>query len=152
MSQQDAADTSPDLGGKMSSRPSTWLFDVGLIGGRHELESFLSLDLFSLRVYVQKHFSGPLTGGGQSPPPPWTRRCWHVPHFDPTSTGQAACRVLASLSPLLSRLYQTAHDPCTATIAIAIVLMSCIGCAAVPWLMCNFAVLISAYWKAVLYE
>jgi len=62
-----------------------------------------------------------LLRGGAIASPPWTRRCWHVPHFDPTSTGHAACRVLASLSPLLSRLYQTAHDPCTATIAIAIV-------------------------------
>jgi len=65
MFQCDAVDTSPDLGGKMSSKPSKWLFDVK--GGRHERirESFLSLDLFSLKF---KNILWPYYGGGAIAP------------------------------------------------------------------------------------
>ena len=45
-----------------------------------------------------------------------TREWWivsleYLPHFDPTITGQAACRVLVSGRPLLSRLYQNTASP-----------------------------------------
>ena len=74
MFQCDAVDISRDLGGKMSSKPSKWLFNVK--GGRHERirESFLSLDLFSLKF---KNILWPYYGG-QSPP---------SPTMDPSLTG-----------------------------------------------------------------
>jgi len=52
-----------------SSKPSKWLFDIK--GGRHERnERGFSVAGF-IFAYVQKYFSGPLTGGGgegRSPP------------------------------------------------------------------------------------
>jgi len=51
----------------MSSTSSKWLFDI--IGGRHERREF-SVAGF-IFTNVQKYFSGPLTGGGRSPPPLW---------------------------------------------------------------------------------
>jgi len=74
MFQCDAVDISRDLGGKMSSKPSKWLFNVK--GGRHERirESFLSLELFSLKF---KNILWPYYGG-QSPP---------SPTMDPSLTG-----------------------------------------------------------------
>ena len=43
----------------------------------------------------------------------WSRSWNHLlaTHFEPTKTGQAACRVLKSPSPLGSKLYHTAADP-----------------------------------------
>jgi len=56
----DAVDTSPDLGGQMSSKPPKWNH------GEFSVAGFIS-------IYVRKYFAGPLTGGGQSPPSFLTR-------------------------------------------------------------------------------
>ena len=41
------------------------------------------------------------------------KRIIYLPHFDPTITGQAACRVDPSGAPDLRRLNQNAAVPCT---------------------------------------
>ena len=51
----DAVDTSPDLGGQMSSKPPKWNH------GKFSFAGFIS-------IYVRKYFAGPLTGGGAIAP------------------------------------------------------------------------------------
>jgi len=71
MFQCDAVDTSPDLGGQMSSNPSKWLFNI--IGGRQERDErdFLSLGSFSLTF---KNIFLALLPGGDSSHRPHIRR------------------------------------------------------------------------------
>ena len=60
MFQCDAVDTSPDLGGKMSSKPSKWLFHIKRRTTWTEFERVLSLDIFSLtfKTYSPGHLMG----------------------------------------------------------------------------------------------
>ena len=62
MFQCDAVDTSPDLGDKMSSKPSKWLFDIKTWTTWMKLEREFSVTGF-IFTYVQKYFYGPLMGG-----------------------------------------------------------------------------------------
>jgi len=68
MFQCDAVDTSPDLGGKMSSKPSKWLFDIKTWTTWMKLERvFCHWIYFHVR---SKIFLWPSYGGRS---PPWIR-------------------------------------------------------------------------------
>ena len=58
----------PVLGVKMYSRLSRWLFDITV--RRHERNWSEFSDPGFIFTYVQKYFSGPLTGGGAIAPAP----------------------------------------------------------------------------------
>jgi len=75
MFQWDAVVTSPDLGVKMSSKPSEWLFNVK--GGRRERNWREYSVAGFIFTYVQKYF-GSLKGEGDRPHHPiWVRHCWN---------------------------------------------------------------------------